>query len=484
MRGTGTRPAVGTVRPVALRFYDTSTRSVRDFVPLETGRAGIYLCGATVQAPPHVGHIRSGVAFDVIRRWLTAKGLEVTFVRNVTDIDDKIIHNAGHEDVPYWVIAMRNERAFTRAYDALGCLPPTYEPRATGHIPEIVALMQRLIDSGHGYAAGGDVYFDVRSFPGYGALSGQRIDDMLAASDSEALAKRDPRDFAMWKSAKPGEPLWETPWGPGRPGWHIECSAMAEKYLGASFDIHGGGVDLVFPHHENEIAQSKAAGDGFASYWLHNAWVTTSGEKMSKSLGNSLLVDQVLTRVRPVELRYYLAGSHYRSMQEYSDESVADAGQGYRRIEGFLTRAAERLSITGDPTVRADARPAAFDDAMDDDIGVPQALAVLHDSVRRGNAALAAADADAVRVAFDEVVAMVDVLGLNPWAQPWASGTSGTAGRETEVIDALVQVVLAQRQDARARKDFAAADAIRDGLDRIGIRVEDTPQGVRWSLDD
>ena len=484
MRGTGTRPAVGTVRPVALRFYDTSTRSVRDFVPLEAGRAGIYLCGATVQAPPHVGHIRSGVAFDVIRRWLTAKGLDVTFVRNVTDIDDKIIHNAGHEDVPYWVIAMRNERAFTRAYDALGCLPPTYEPRATGHIPEIVALMQRLIDSGHGYAAGGDVYFDVRSFPGYGALSGQRIDDMLAASDSEALAKRDPRDFAMWKSAKPGEPLWETPWGPGRPGWHIECSAMAEKYLGASFDIHGGGVDLVFPHHENEIAQSKAAGDGFANYWLHNAWVTTSGEKMSKSLGNSLLVDQVLTRVRPVELRYYLAGSHYRSMQEYSDESVADAGQGYRRIEGFLTRAAERLSITGDPTVRADARPAAFDDAMDDDIGVPQALAVLHDSVRRGNAALAAADADAVRVAFDEVVAMVDVLGLNPWAQPWASGASGTAGRETEVIDALVQVVLAQRQDARARKDFAAADAIRDGLDRIGIRVEDTPQGVRWSLDD
>ena len=484
MRGTGTRPAVGTVRPVALRFYDTSTRSVRDFVPLEAGRAGIYLCGATVQAPPHVGHIRSGVAFDVIRRWLTAKGLDVTFVRNVTDIDDKIIHNAGHEDVPYWVIAMRNERAFTRAYDALGCLPPTYEPRATGHIPEIVALMQRLIDSGHGYAAGGDVYFDVRSFPGYGALSGQRIDDMLAASDSEALAKRDPRDFAMWKSAKPGEPLWETPWGPGRPGWHIECSAMAEKYLGASFDIHGGGVDLVFPHHENEIAQSKAAGDGFASYWLHNAWVTTFGEKMSKSLGNSLLVDQVLTRVRPVELRYYLAGSHYRSMQEYSDESVADAGQGYRRIEGFLTRAAERLSITGDSTVRADARPAAFDDAMDDDIGVPQALAVLHDSVRRGNAALAASDADAARVAFDEVVAMVDVLGLNPWAQPWVSGTKGTAGRETEVIDALVQVVLAQRQDARARKDFAAADAIRDGLDRIGIRVEDTPQGVRWSLDD
>ena len=306
---------------MALRFYDTATRSIREFTPLVEGRVGIYLCGATVQAPPHVGHIRSGVAFDVIRRWLTARGLDVTFVRNVTDIDDKIIHNAGHDDVPYWVVGMRNERAFTRAYDALGCLPPTYEPRATGHIPEIIELMQRLIDLDHGYAAGGDVYFDVRSFADYGKLSGQRIDDMLAAADSESLAKRDPRDFAMWKAAKPDEPRWDTPWGPGRPGWHIECSAMARKYLGESFDIHGGGLDLVFPHHENEIAQSRAAGDGFAAYWLHNAWVTTSGEKMSKSLGNSLLVDEVVTRVRPVELRYYLAGAHYRSMIEYSDSS-------------------------------------------------------------------------------------------------------------------------------------------------------------------
>jgi len=407
-----------------------------------------------------------------------AKGYDVTFVRNVTDIDDKIIHNAGHEDVPYWVVAMRNERAFTRAYDVLGCLPPTYEPRATGHIPEMVELMQRLIDVGHGYAANGDVYFDVRSFDDYGKLSGQRIDDMLAASDADSMTKRDPRDFAMWKGAKPDEPYWDTPWGPGRPGWHVECSAMARKYLGASFDIHGGGLDLLFPHHENEIAQSRAAGDGFAQYWLHNAWVTTAGEKMSKSLGNSLLVDQVVTRVRPIELRYYLAGSHYRSMIEYSDDALREAGQGFRRIEGFLQRAFEGV----EPQVQPQVRPAAFNDAMDDDIAVPQALAVIHEAVRAGNSAIASGDARTARAQADAVLAMLDVLGLNPFASPWAG--AGDSDRQTEVIDALVKVVLEQRQEARARKDFAAADALRDGLDRIGIRIEDTASGVRWSLED
>jgi len=465
---------------VALRFYDSASRSVRDFVPLNEGRVGIYLCGATVQAPPHVGHIRSGVAFDVIRRWLMARGYEVTFVRNVTDIDDKIIARGVEQGVPYWDVAMRNERAFARAYDVLGCLPPTYEPRATGHIPEMITLMQRLIDSGHGYSASGDVYFDVSSFAEYGALSGQRPEDMKDAADADPRGKRDARDFAMWKSAKPGEPLWDTPWGPGRPGWHIECSAMAAKYLGPAFDIHGGGLDLVFPHHENEIAQSKAAGDGFAQYWLHNAWVTTAGEKMSKSLGNSLLVDEVVTRVRPVELRYYLAGAHYRSMLEYSDEHVTEAGQGYRRIEGFLSRAHESLGLSGAPQVRAEARPSAFDDAMDDDVAVPQALAVVHETVRDGNAALAAGDSAGVQRAFDAVVAMVDVLGLNPWSDSWA-GQGGD--RATSVIDGLVQALLDQRQQARTRKDFAAADAIRDGLDTLGIRVEDTPTGARWSLD-
>lgn len=441
----------------------------------------MYVCGATVQAPPHVGHIRSGVAFDVARRWLMASGYDVTFVRNVTDIDDKIIHNAGHDDVPYWVVAMQNERAFTRAYDVLGCLPPTYEPRATGHIPEMIALMARLIDAGLGYELDGSVYFDVRAFANYGKFSGQRLDDMLASADSEALGKRDPRDFAMWKLAKDDEPSWLTPWGPGRPGWHIECSAMARKYLGDTFDIHGGGLDLVFPHHENEIAQSNAVGDAFARYWLHNAWVTTAGEKMSKSLGNSLLVDEVVKRIRPVELRYYLAGAHYRSMLEYSDESVRDAGAGYRRIEQFLHRANEVLTADGQhPTVDGSMRPAEFDAAMNDDLAVPQALAVLHDYVRRGNSDLASG-ADIAK-SFAAVLAMTDVLGLNPWAEPWSS-QSQKAGA-TDVVAGLIGLLLQQRQEARARKDFAAADGIRDTLAELHIAIEDGPDGSRWSMGD
>ncbi len=462
-----------------LNLYDTATRRTRLFTPIVEGKVGIYLCGATVQAPPHVGHVRSSVSFDVLRRWLMAAGYEVTLIRNVTDIDDKIIHNAGHEDVPYWVVAMRNERHFTTAYDVLGCLPPTYEPRATGHIPEMITMMQRIIDAGYGYAVNGDVYFDVRAFPGYGELSGQKIDDMLAASDSAAMIKRDPRDFAMWKAAKADEPAWDTPWGPGRPGWHIECSAMAHKYLGPSFDIHGGGLDLVFPHHENEIAQSKAAGDDFANFWMHNAWVTTAGEKMSKSLGNFLLVEQIVTRIRPVELRFYLVGAHYRSMLEYSDEAVKEAGQGYRRIEGFVFRAAESLGLDArDITVDGAARPQAFNDAMDDDLSVPAALAVLHEHVRHGNAALAAGDSSAIAAALAAVVAMTEILGVNPFT--W---TDADAGGSKETLDALVQVVADQRAQARARKDFAAADAIRDGLDAIGIKLEDTADGVRWTLE-
>jgi cysteinyl-tRNA synthetase len=454
---------------------------MRLFEPINPGQVGIYVCGATVQAPPHVGHVRSGVAFDVLARWLKARDFDVTLIRNVTDIDDKIIHNAGHDDVPYWNLAMRNERAFARAYDALGCMRPTYEPRATGHIPEMVELMQRLIDAGHAYEHDGSVYFDVRSYSAYGSLSGQKIDDMLASADSEALGKRDPRDFAMWKAAKPGDPFWSTPWGPGRPGWHIECSAMATKYLGSKFDIHGGGLDLVFPHHENEIAQSHAAGDEFANYWVHNAWVTTSGEKMSKSLGNSLLVDEVIKRIRPVELRFYLAGAHYRSMLEYSDEAVKEAGVGYRRIEGFLERALTKL---GDDSallvVDGKARPAAFNKAMDEDLGVPGALAVLHDTVRHGNAALA--QGGDVRDTFREVLAMTDVLGVNPWAEPWASERGSTA--ETDLADSLISSLLLQRREARERKDFAAADAIRDTLGALGVSIEDGPDGSRWSVSD
>ena len=460
---------------VTLRLYDTAERGVREFVPLEPGRVSMYLCGATVQAPPHVGHIRSGLAFDILRRWLEVSGYDVTFVRNVTDIDDKILQRGADEGVPFWQVAMRNERAFTWAYDVLGCLPPTYEPRATGHVPEMIELMQRLIDDGHAYAADGDVYFDVRSFADYGALSGQRLDDMQPAADSDAQIKRDPRDFALWKSAKPGEPQWQTPWGPGRPGWHLECSAMASRYLGPAFDIHGGGIDLLFPHHENEIAQSKAAGDAFAQYWMHNAWVTTSGEKMSKSLGNSLLVSEVVQRVRPVELRYYLGSAHYRSMLEFSDEAMAEAAAGYRRIEGFLRRAEEALGVAETVPV-----PEAFAAAMNDDLGVPQALAVVHDTVREGNSALAADELVAARQARDEVIAMLDVLGLNPYAAPWAAQSDDGAARRA--LGPLVDVVLAQRQAARERKDFAVADALRDGLAASGIVVEDTATGARWSL--
>ncbi len=461
---------------MALRIYDTAAREVRDFTPIDPGRVSIYLCGATVQAPPHVGHIRSGLVFDILRRWLERSGYSVTFVRNVTDIDDKILIRGDEEGVPFWQVAMRNERAFTWAYDVLGCLPPTYEPRATGHVPEMVELMQRLIDTEHAYAAGGDVYFDVRSFADYGALSGQRLDDMQPAADSDLATKRDQRDFALWKSVKPGEPFWNTPWGPGRPGWHLECSAMAERYLGSAFDIHGGGIDLLFPHHENEIAQSKAAGDEFARYWMHNAWVTTSGEKMSKSLGNSLLVSEVVQRVRPVELRYYLGSAHYRSMLEFSDEAMAEAASAYRRIEGFCRRAAEEL---GAPDAQA-ALPDAFVNAMNDDLGVPQALAVIHDTVREGNGALAAGDMAAARSAFDSVVAMTEVLGLNPFADQWRE--SGDDGAARRALGPLVDVVLAQRQAARERKDFAVADALRDGLAASGVVVEDTPSGPRWTL--
>jgi cysteinyl-tRNA synthetase len=471
---------------VSLRLYDTATRSVRDFAPLRDGQVSIYLCGATVQAPPHIGHIRSGLVFDLLSRWLAHGGLRVTFIRNVTDIDDKIISKSADEGVPFWELAARNERAFTWAYDVLGCRRPTYEPRATGHVPEMTELMHRLIDAGHAYAADGDVYFDVNSWPAYGVLSGQRPDEMQAAADSVSSAKRDPRDFAVWKGAKPGEPAWQTPWGPGRPGWHLECSAMAERYLGPAFDIHGGGLDLVFPHHENELAQSAAAGDGFAAYWVHNYWVTTSGEKMSKSLGNSLLVSEVVKRVRPVELRYYLGSAHYRSHIEFSEEALADAAAGYRRIEGFLERAAELDPGAAAELLAGGQVPKAFSAAMDDDLSVPQALAVLHDTVRAGNTALAQGQRETALEAAASVAAMTDVLGLNPWAEPWASRASGAGGGVglRAAVDALVKIALEQRREARERKDFAAADAVRDGLKAAGILVEDTPAGPRWTLAD
>ncbi len=466
---------------MSLRLHDTSTRSIREFVPLVEGQVTIYLCGATVQAPPHIGHIRSGLSFDILSRWLTYRGYDVTFCRNVTDIDDKILHRAAHEGVPFWRVSTRNERAFSEGYQVLGCLPPTVEPRATGHIPEMIALMRELIDAGYAYPSDGDVYFDVHAYPEYGALSGQKLDNMLPAEDTDtATGKRDPRDFALWKGAKPGEPAWDTPWGAGRPGWHLECSAMARKYLGREFDIHGGGLDLIFPHHENEVAQSRAAGDQFARYWLHNAWVTTAGEKMSKSLGNSLLVSEMVKRVRPVVLRYYLGAPHYRSHIEYSEAAVEEAAAAYARIEGFVQRAGELVGEVVAPTEV----PSAFAEAMDDDLGVPQALAVVHDTVRAGNSALASGDKEAAIAALREVRAMLEVLGLDPLSPQWSSGEDGGAAGLRSVVDRLVAVALEQREAARARKDYGAADAIRAQLAAAGVVVEDTPAGPRWTLGD
>lgn len=464
---------------MSLRLYDTAARAVRDFTPLRAGRASVYVCGLTVQGPPHVGHVRSALAFDILRRWLTAGGLDVTYVRNVTDIDDKILAKAAEHDVAWWAWAYEYERACTRAYDVLGVLPPTYEPRATGHVPDMVALMERLIERGHAYAVDGDVYFDVRSFPEYGALTGQKVEDLQPAADTETDArKRDPRDFALWKAHKEGEPetaAWPTPWGRGRPGWHLECSAMAGRYLGADFDIHGGGLDLRFPHHENEQAQSRAAGDGFAQYWLHNGWVTLGGEKMSKSLGNTALVDEVVKRVRPVELRYYLIAPHYRSTIEFTDDALAEAGVAYRRMESFVRRAAERVGVDAGGRVLC----ADFTNALDDDLGTPAAVAAIHEAVRHGNTALAAGDDAATAGALGSVRAMLGVLGLDPLDPQWAAGSDD---RLAQATDGLVALALEQRQAARARKDFGAADAIRDQLTALGVSVEDTPQGPRWEL--
>jgi cysteinyl-tRNA synthetase len=466
---------------VTLRLYDTAARGVRDFVPLEEGKAGIYVCGLTVQSEPHVGHVRSAVNFDVLRRWLVASGYDVTFIRNITDIDDKILIKAAEQDRPWYNLAYDMKRELDRAYDSLNVLPPTYEPAATGHVPEMLELIASLIERGHAYAAedgSGDVYFDVRSWPSYGELTRQKVDDMEAAEDADPRGKRDPRDFALWKGHKESEPStasWPSPWGRGRPGWHIECSAMAEKYLGSAFDIHGGGVDLRFPHHENEQAQSRAAGHPFASYWLHNAWITTSGEKMSKSLGNSLLVPKVLERVRGIELRYYMVVAHYRSMVEFSFEALDEAAAGFRRMEAYLERAGQVLGGVPEGGVLC----AEFLAAMDDDLGTPAAVASIFDVVREGNKLLADGPSDALRGNASSVRAMLGILGLDPADPHWGTGGSDDLAG---VVDALVKGLLERRAEARANKDFAAADAIRDQIKAAGIEIEDTPSGPKWSV--
>jgi len=457
-----------------LSLYNTADRAVSKFVPLSPGKVGVYLCGATVQAPPHIGHIRSGVNFDILRRWLTAIGYDVTFVRNVTDIDDKILHKAVHEEIPWWAVAMKYERAFSDAYAALNIAPPTYEPRATGHITQMIQLMEKLIANGSAYAPGnGDVYLEVRKLKSYLTLSNQKLDDLQSAEDADLTYKKDPRDFALWKAAKPGDPSWPTPWGDGRPGWHLECSAMAHAYLGEAFDIHGGGLDLIFPHHENEIAQSESAGWAFANIWMHNAWVTTSGEKMSKSLGNSLQVMEILKKVRGIELRWYLGSAHYRSMLEFSFEALEESAVNFRRVEGFLQRAHEILKKEIEPSISAQ-----FATAMNNDLAVPQALADISELVRIGNTAITDNDLAALAKSASEVRGALEVLGCDPF-DPIFAGLNNT---KTELLDGLISLALEQRTAARARKDFAASDAIRDSLTALGITIEDTPTGSRWTV--
>ncbi len=453
-----------------LNLYNTKSRTVSPFKPIKKGEVGIYLCGATVQAPPHIGHIRSGVNFDILRRWLIASGFNVTFVRNVTDIDDKILHKAVHEEIPWWQVAMKYERAFTDAYDALNVLPPSYEPRATGHITQMIELMQKLIDNGSAYAPGnGDVYLEVRKLKEYLTLSNQKLDDLLPSDDSDSKYKKDPRDFTLWKAAKEGDPSWSTPWGAGRPGWHLECSAMAHAYLGEAFDIHGGGLDLIFPHHENEIAQSNAAGFKFANTWMHNAWVTTSGEKMSKSLGNSLQVVEILKKVRGIELRWYLGSAHYRSMLEFSFEALAESATAFKRIEAFLSRAESILGKAPEILIAKE-----FAAAMNDDLAVPLGLAFISESMRIGNTA--GEDKKVLAKTAGEIRGALSILGCDPKDAAFASSKSNDLA-----MDGLIKLALEQREAARARKDFAAADQIRDQIASLGITVEDTSNGPRWS---
>ena len=470
-------PSVTLIR-VTLRIYDTATRTLRDFETVRAGHASVYLCGATVQTVPHIGHIRSGVAFDILRNWLEAHGLDVAFVRNVTNIDDKILTKAADNGRPWWEWAATHERAFQWAYDQLGVRPPSIEPRATGHITEMVEYMRRIIDNGHGYAADGNVYMQPTSLPDYGHLSGQKLDE-LDQGESAGTGKRDPRDFTMWKAAKPGEPSWPTPWGDGRPGWHIECTAMATKYLGAEFDIHCGGLDLQFPHHENEIAQAHAAGDPFARYWMHNGWVTMSGEKMSKSLGNVLSIPNVLTKVRPVELRYYLGSAHYRSMLEYSEASLQEAAAGYRRIESFLHRVVELNAGEIEKGEVTD----TFAAAMDDDLGVPAALAEVHNAVRAGNSALDKGDTAEATAIAGQVRAMTAILGVDPYAPQWRDRDQSNDAA-LAALDVLIADALRRRELARADKDWATADQVRDQLNAAGIDIVDTADGAKWSLRD
>lgn len=518
-----------------LNLYDTASHQVSHFVPLKPGEVGIYVCGATVQSSPHIGHIRAAVAFDIVRRWFLKLGYKVTFVRNVTDIDDKILVKAAAAGQRWWARAYYYEREFTEAYNTLGVLPPTVEPRATGHMSDMIDLIQRILDNGHGYVVTdadgkptGNVYFDVASWPHYGELTHQKqtseVDEAAAVADRMGPSvdatgadkynpvdpadaspdKHDPRDFALWKAPKDTDPedaRWSTPFGVGRPGWHIECSAMSHRYLGDGFDIHGGGLDLRFPHHENEMAQTRAAGYPSAARWMHSAWVTAKGEKMSKSLGTGLSVPSVLAEHSAWVVRYALGSVQYRSMLEWSDQALVEAQAAYDRVSNFIERAG--VALGGQPSreevtaVSADDLPADFVAAMNDDVNVSGATAAIFTAIRSGNTSLSQladrADSETakaeVREALLAVRAMLDTLGLDPLAEPWVSaGAAGGAADGTAespehaALEALIAEQLNARAEARKAKDFAKADQIRDALTEAGIAIEDGPQGSTWSL--
>lgn len=518
-----------------LNLYDTASHQVSHFVPLKPGEVGIYVCGATVQSSPHIGHIRAAVAFDIVRRWFLKLGYKVTFVRNVTDIDDKILVKAAAAGQRWWARAYYYEREFTEAYNTLGVLPPTVEPRATGHMSDMIDLIQRILDNGHGYVVTdadgkptGNVYFDVASWPHYGELTHQKqtseVDEAAAVADRMGPSvdatgadkynpvdpadaspdKHDPRDFALWKAPKDTDPedaRWSTPFGVGRPGWHIECSAMSHRYLGDGFDIHGGGLDLRFPHHENEMAQTRAADYPSAARWMHSAWVTAKGEKMSKSLGTGLSVPSVLAEHSAWVVRYALGSVQYRSMLEWSDQALVEAQAAYDRVSNFIERAG--VALGGQPSreevtaVSADDLPADFVAAMNDDVNVSGATAAIFTAIRSGNTLLSQladrADSETakaeVREALLAVRAMLDTLGLDPLAEPWVSaGAAGGAADGTAespehaALEALIAEQLNARAEARKAKDFAKADQIRDALTEAGIAIEDGPQGSTWSL--
>jgi cysteinyl-tRNA synthetase len=466
-----------------VRLYDSQRQAVTDFLPREAGKVGMYVCGPTVQSSPHIGHLRSALVYDLWRRWLTYRGFDVTLVRNVTDIDDKILDASTRTSETWWALAYRFELEFTSGYTALGIQPPTYEPRATASIAEMRDIIQRLIDAGHAYPApddSGDVYFDTASWPAYGELTHQKADEMVAATDADPRGKRDSRDFALWKGHKPTEPAdaaWPSPWGDGRPGWHVECSAMARRYLGVAFDIHGGGLDLRFPHHENELAQSTAAGDPFATYWVHNGLVNIDGQKMSKSLGNSIYASEFLALARPVVVRYYLGASHYRSTIDYHEGALVEAEAALARIESFLVRADRVLAEA--PIHGVEIVPPAFADAMDDDLSVPVALAVLHETVRAGNVALDSGSLPEVAAARGQVLAMTEILGINPVSTQWRDVA---AGPTSQALSALVESLVADRNAARAAKDFGTADRIRGELAAAGISIEDGTENTSWSI--